>query len=64
MEHHEQIMETLLVNNISLGNRSLIVGVLYRPQMLTYPIFNPGFDNLLMRLTAEEKPVICWVILI
>src|SRR6218665_165769 len=45
----ELIMETLFVN-ISLGNRSLIVGVLYRPPNTDLHIFNSAFDNLLMRL--------------
>src|SRR6218665_712722 len=51
----ELIMETLFVN-ITLGNRSLIVGVLYRPPNTELSIFNSAFDNLLMRLSAEKKP--------
>src|SRR6218665_3350666 len=51
----ELIMGTLFVN-ITLGNRFLIVGVLYRTPSTDLFIFNSAFDNLLTRLSAEKKP--------
>src|SRR6218665_4009055 len=51
----DHLMETLFVQ-VSLGDRALIIGVLYKPLNIDLSLFNPTFDTLLSRLNAERKP--------